>query len=162
MGGGLPGFQEAGLVFDGVEAFHQRSGPAYGEKERRGKGNAVLKNGNNGGQTYQGFRMLAWPLVEEGLLPEFWARIWCQGLGLNWEDTRRVGNILPNVQGAGLDSVEWKISTRDVGLVFRELVWNLMGWKACARGTGHDIVSSFLLNEKRLLGLFSILFPPIR
>ena len=117
--------------------------------------------GHGGGQSYLGFRMLAWPLVEEGFLPEFWARIWRQGMGLNWKDTRRVGKILSGVQSAGWDSVAWKISTRDVGLVFRELVCNLMGWKACARGTGHNMVSSFLLNEERLLGLFSIQFPPI-
>lgn len=104
-----------------------------------------------------------WPGLwsKRRFLPEFWPRIWCQELGLNWEDIGRVGKILPGVQGAGLDSVEWEISIRAVGLVFRELVWSLMGWKASARGTGHDMVSSFRLNDKRLLGLFSIQFPPI-
>ena len=104
-----------------------------------------------------------WPGLwwQKRFLPKLWARIWYQELGLNWENTRRVEKILPNVQSAGLDSVEWEISTRDVGLVFRELVWNLMGWKAFTRGTGHDMVSSFILNKKRLLGLFSIQFPPI-
>ena len=70
--------------------------------------------------------------------------------------------ILPGVQSAGLDSVKWKISTRDVGLVFKELVWNLMGWKLVPEvHTNHDMITSLLLNEKRLLGLFSIQFPPI-
>ena len=59
--------------FDGMGAFHQRSGPGYGDKERNW--NTVLKNGHGGGQSYLGFRMLAWPLVEEGFIPGFWARI---------------------------------------------------------------------------------------
>ena len=77
--------------FDGMEAFHQMSGPGYGDKERKGNWNTVLKNGHGGGQSYLRFRMLACSLLEEGFIPGFWARIWCKELGLNWEDTRRVG-----------------------------------------------------------------------
>lgn len=124
--GGLPGFQEAGLALYGVEAVHQRSMPGYGDEERKGNWNMVLKNGHRGGgQSYLGFRMLAWPLVEEevssrvlaqDMVPRVGVKLgrhrkswedltWCSGC---WPGLCRMGNFHqscgPGFQGAGLVS----------------------------------------------------------